>query len=92
MRAASVRFGLIGVLVTLAVGVGPAVAAAANSDLGVQIADSADPATVGTAFTYSISVTNAGPDAATAVEIVDDVPSQVDAGAFTTSQGTCVRR
>src|SRR5918992_2963363 len=63
--------------------------ALAQSDLTITKNDSADPVSVGSEFTYSISVTNNGTDAATNVEVVDTLPSEVDFVSATPSQGSC---
>jgi uncharacterized repeat protein (TIGR01451 family) len=67
----------------------PASAPAATADLTVTKADKPDPATVGEPLTYTLTVTNAGPDAATAVEVVDVLPNKVDFVSATTTQGNC---
>jgi uncharacterized repeat protein (TIGR01451 family) len=67
----------------------PAAALAATADLGLDKTDSADPVTVGAEFTYAVTVTNAGPDAANGVELVDTLPSQLDFVSTNPSQGSC---
>ncbi|WP_239168901.1 CARDB domain-containing protein [Paractinoplanes deccanensis] len=63
---------------------------AASADLGVTLVDSADPAALGDTYTYTATVTNKGPSAATAV-----VARVAFSGAgrtvlaATSSQGTC---
>jgi uncharacterized repeat protein (TIGR01451 family) len=52
--------------------------ALAQSDLTIAKTDSADPVTVGDEFTYSVTVTNNGTDAATSVEVVDMLPNEVE--------------
>jgi uncharacterized repeat protein (TIGR01451 family) len=69
----------------------PAIAAAATADLGVDLSDSPDPVTAGDQLGYAIEVTNAGPDSATGVEVVDDLPSRIDLVSSTSSQGSCER-
>ena len=64
-------------------------ALAANADLAVDVTDSADPVTLGTEFAYDVVVTNAGPDAANGVEMVDMLASQLDFVAADPSQGSC---
>ena len=56
----------------------PASAAAATADLSIAKTDSPDPVTVGAQLTYTITVSNAGPDTANGVQVVDDLDSQVD--------------
>ena len=53
----------------------------------VKTVDDAAP-NVGDQVTYTVAVTNAGPDAATAVEVVDTLPAGVTPVGDTTSQGT----
>jgi uncharacterized repeat protein (TIGR01451 family) len=50
----------------------------ASADLGVSIADSPDPVTVGNDVTYSISASNAGPSNAT--DVVVSLPLPADTG------------
>jgi uncharacterized repeat protein (TIGR01451 family) len=72
-----------------AVALWPASAFAQTADLSIDKTDSADPVAVGSEFTYSLAVANAGPDAATGVEVVDNLPNEVDFVSATPSQGTC---
>jgi len=67
----------------------PGIAMAASADLSIIKSDSADPVTTGSQLTYSITVSNAGPDAATAVTVTDDLPGHVDFTSATASQGSC---
>lgn len=77
------------VLAPLAIAaVAPATAFGA-SDLGIVKADSADPVTEGGQLTYTLTVTNAGPDTANGVEVVDELPNQVDLVGTSATQGTC---
>ncbi len=50
---------------------------AASANLALVISDSPDPVTVGAALTYTIGVSNAGPDAATNVTVTDTLPAGV---------------
>jgi uncharacterized repeat protein (TIGR01451 family) len=50
---------------------------------------STDPIPVNTPFTYTLRVTNNGPDEATTVVLNDQLPSGVTLGAVTTTQGSC---
>ena len=63
--------------------------ALAAADLSVEKRDSVDPATVDSPFEYLIAVANLGPDAATAVELSDDLPNKLDFRSAQPSQGTC---
>lgn len=57
----------------------PNLAAALGLMADVQVAKSADPepAVAGEGITWTVTVTNAGPDVATDVEVLDDVPAGV---------------
>jgi len=76
----------------LAIG-GPSRGSAADpadpADLSLTKSDSADPVTVGATLTYTISVSNAGPDPATNVVVSDDLPKQLDFVSAATTSGTC---
>jgi uncharacterized repeat protein (TIGR01451 family) len=52
----------------------PSALAAPSSDLSVSILDSADPTPVGEDLHYTVTVANAGPDAAAAVTVSDILP------------------
>jgi uncharacterized repeat protein (TIGR01451 family) len=62
-------FTLVGVLLTPVV-----TAVAATADLSVSKVDSPDPVVAGSNITYTISVTNAGPDASSNVSLSDTTP------------------
>lgn len=81
-RAVVVLAGVVAVLA-------PASASAATTDLAVSKADSPDPVTAGSVLTYTIDVSNLGPEAATGVVVTDDLPSQVDVVSAVSTQGTC---
>jgi len=84
--------GRIGIALVVSVGIVallPASAFGQTADLAVDKTDSADPVTVGSQFTYTIAVSNLGPDAATAVAVEDMLPNEVDFISATPSQGTC---
>ncbi len=55
------------------------------ADLMIEVSDSPDPVTVGAQITYTITVTNNGPDAAMSVVVTDNLPSSV---LFSTCQST----
>ena len=61
-----------------AAGLAPAEALAQSADLSVTKTDSADPAITGAELTYTIGVTNSGPNSATGVTLDDELPNQVD--------------
>jgi len=62
---------------------------AQSSDLGIAVIGSPDPATAGSNLTYTITVTNNGPNAATEVSVTDALPSSASFVSVTASQGTC---
>jgi serine protease len=58
-----------------------------SADLSITKSDSPDPATVGQALTYSLAVSNAGPDGASGVTVADTLPASVTFVSSTPSQG-----
>ncbi len=58
-------------------------------DLAVTKVDDPDPITVGNRLTYTMVVTNNGPDTATNVVATDSLPSEVTFVSATSTQGTC---
>lgn len=60
-----------------------------TADLGLSVGVAPDPGAVGLPLTYSITVANAGPAAATDVTLVDTLPAAVTPGPVTASQGSC---
>ena len=62
------------------------------ADLGVSKTDSPDPVALGSTLTYTIQVTNAGPQNATGVTVVDRLPSTVDFISATATAGNCVEQ
>ncbi|MBI4338077.1 MAG: DUF11 domain-containing protein [Chloroflexi bacterium] len=60
-----------------------------NADLEVTKADAPDPVLVGQGLTYTVTVTNKGPAAATGVTLTDTLPGNVTFGSLTFSQGSC---
>ncbi len=61
----------------------------AAADLAVTKTDSPDPVTAGVDLTYTVTVTNNGPDAATGVALSDTLPVGVALVSSTPSQGSC---
>jgi uncharacterized repeat protein (TIGR01451 family) len=59
------------------------------AELSITQTDFPDPASVGGNLTYTITVTNNGPDAATDVSVIDTLPSYVTFISATSSQGSC---
>ena len=70
----------------------PASAEAATADLAPTKSDSPDPVTEGAVLTYTITVTNLGPDVAGGVTVTDKLSSHVDFVSATASQGSCDRK
>ena len=62
------------------------------ADLAVTKTDSPDPVLVGENVTYTIQVTNAGPQAATSVTLADRLPQHTDFVSATSSAGNCDRK
>jgi uncharacterized repeat protein (TIGR01451 family) len=62
-----------------------------SADLSVTKTDSPDPAHVGQKLTYTVAVTNNGPDQATGVILSDTLPKTTGFGSVSTTQGTCTR-
>lgn len=60
-----------------------------GADLAVTMTDTPDPVKKGAKLTYSIAVTNNGPQAASGVMLSDVLPSNVVFEKATTTQGTC---
>ena len=59
------------------------------TDLGITKVDSSDPARVGRNLTYTITVTNNGPNPATGVAVNDALPGGLSARSTSASQGSC---
>ena len=83
------RRGWLALVPILALGVIAPTQASAASDLSITKTDSADPVAENAPLTYTITVSNAGPDAANGVEVTDDLSPQVDPVSATASQGNC---
>ena len=60
-----------------------------EADLALIMTDSPDPVTVGDNLTYTISITNNGPDAANDVLLTDVLPGNVIFVSSSTSMGSC---
>ena len=60
-----------------------------SADLSLTKTDAPDPVSVSGNLTYTITVTNNGPDAASNVTVVDTLPASVTFVSSTPSQGTC---
>jgi uncharacterized repeat protein (TIGR01451 family) len=59
------------------------------ADLAITKTDSLDPVTVGSLLTYSLTVTNSGPDGTTGVTVTDTLPAEVTFVSATPTQGNC---
>ncbi len=62
---------------------------AAQADLSIAKADGPDPVTAGAALTYTLAITNAGPDAASTITVVDPLPTGVTYGHASGSGWSC---
>ena len=60
-----------------------------TNDLSISIMDSPDPVSVGASLTYTLTVANTGPSAATGVMVTNLLPAGVTFMSATASQGTC---
>jgi uncharacterized repeat protein (TIGR01451 family) len=60
-----------------------------GADLAITMTDSPDPVVSGNNLTYTITVTNSGPDGAIDVTLMDTLPANVTLVAVGTSQGAC---
>ncbi|MEW6028569.1 MAG: right-handed parallel beta-helix repeat-containing protein [Chloroflexota bacterium] len=61
-----------------------------HADLSVTKSEDVDPVIVGQPLTYTVAVTNNGPDAAENVVVSDTLPSGVTYDSATATQGSCV--
>jgi uncharacterized repeat protein (TIGR01451 family) len=84
------------VLIVLVTAVAVAVIASAglaqsatSANLSIVKSDSPDPVGAGSALTYTLVVSNGGPDAASAVTVVDSLPKTVVFVSADASQGSC---
>jgi uncharacterized repeat protein (TIGR01451 family) len=68
---------------------GIAPAQTSGADLSVDKSDAPDPATVGSPLTYTVTVDNDGPEAATDVQMEDVLPQSVSFVSATPTQGSC---
>ncbi len=65
------------------------VAQTCRADLAITKMDAPDPAHVGQNLTYTIVVTNNGPDKAVGVSVTDQLPKNAGYGSTSTTQGSC---
>lgn len=61
----------------------------ASADLNLSMYDSEDPVQVGQTFNYTMSVTNAGPDRATNVNLINTLPPNVELISVNPQRGGC---
>jgi uncharacterized repeat protein (TIGR01451 family) len=87
--AAALSAALIALAVAGAGGGSAAAAPAPRADLGVGISDNPDPVGLNAPLSYTVSVTNWGPNPARDVTVVDKLPNGYLASAATPSTGTC---
>lgn len=69
-----------------------AAAPTGSADLKITKTDSPDPVGVGATLTYTITVENLGPVAATGVTVTDNLPKGVDFASATSTLGSCTRQ
>jgi uncharacterized repeat protein (TIGR01451 family) len=62
---------------------------AVGADVSIDSSDAPDPADVGEQVTYTLTVSNAGPEAALAVTVADAPPLNATFVSFSASQGDC---
>jgi uncharacterized repeat protein (TIGR01451 family) len=67
----------------------PVTLAPASADLSITKTTPSQTAPIGGTITYTITVTNAGPSAATGVVVTDTIPASLQLVTATPSQGTC---
>ncbi|HEV8118510.1 MAG TPA: CSLREA domain-containing protein, partial [Thermoanaerobaculia bacterium] len=60
-----------------------------QADVSIVKTDTPDPAEAGKELTYTLTVSNAGPSAASGVHVTDPLPSTVNFVSVDASQGTC---
>lgn len=92
MRRATVILGVAAILVALFSIPSARPAPGDIADLAVTKSDSPDPVLVGANLTYTIQVTNAGPQGATSVTVTDRLPNHTDFVSATSSSGSCERK
>jgi uncharacterized repeat protein (TIGR01451 family) len=63
-----------------------------TANLRLTKTDSPDPVTVGQTLTYTVTVSNNGPDGATKVTMVDTLPNSVDFISASPSAGSCTQK
>jgi uncharacterized repeat protein (TIGR01451 family) len=66
-------------------------AAVVLADMSLDMTESADPVTLGTPFTWTVTAYNAGPAPATNVVVTNTLPADVTLNSATPDQGSCSR-
>ena len=69
----------------------PTPTAGPSADLSVVKSDSPDPVSVGSNLTYTVAVTNNGPDSTANVRMTDRLPAGVTFVSATATQGSCTQ-
>lgn len=80
------------VVAALALATTGAAAPTGSANLKITKTDSPDPVNVGATLTYTITVENLGPDAATGVTVTDSLPKGVDFVSATSTIGNCTHQ
>lgn len=70
-------------------GYGARIRSRPRPDLSIAKSDAPDPVVAGGEITYTLTVSNAGPDAATGTTVVDTLPSGATFVSVAASQGSC---
>ncbi|HEX5928297.1 MAG TPA: hypothetical protein VFY48_02800 [Solirubrobacterales bacterium] len=81
--------GALGIAALVFAGPGVSAVAPGSADLRIAKIDSPDPVTAGSTLTYSLEVENLGPNAATGVTVVDQLPQGVDLVSAAVPGGQC---
>src|SRR5690242_14760632 len=89
IRRTATFAGAIGVMAAVAAGAGAAPPATGTADLAVDKADSPDPVATNGALTYTITVSNFGPDTATNVVVTDKLAGGLTYVSATSTAGKC---
>jgi uncharacterized repeat protein (TIGR01451 family) len=91
-RKALVASSIVAILVILLAVPSAQTAPGDAADLAVTKTDSPDPVLVDTNLTYTIQVSNGGPDSATSVTVSDRLPQHVDFLSATSTSGACTHQ
>jgi uncharacterized repeat protein (TIGR01451 family) len=91
-RKALVAAGIVAILAVLLAVPSAQTAPGDAADLAVTKTDGPDPVVVGTNLTYTIQVSNGGPDSASSVVVSDHLPQHVDFLTATSTSGSCAQK